>query len=197
MVNRKTDIDMLLGHARRRFCIYGYAGMSMADLAGDCGLLKGSLYHYFPSKLALALAVLDQDIELFRNKVFTLALESENDDASVPLDRFCSGLSTLLKAEEPGESNEQTLVRNGAVIAHFAWDSAAEAELRDRLDIFFNEWISVLAGILTPLMGAHRSVELAADALARLLGGLAAVRINQGAEAMLRRLVSELRSAVN
>jgi AcrR family transcriptional regulator len=48
--DRRADI---LARATEAFVNQGYAGTSMADLAGAIGIQKASLYHHFPSKEAL------------------------------------------------------------------------------------------------------------------------------------------------
>jgi TetR/AcrR family transcriptional repressor of nem operon len=42
----------------------------MADIAQSCGILKGSLYHYFSSKEALMSAVIEYAHAYFKEKVF-------------------------------------------------------------------------------------------------------------------------------
>lgn len=46
-------------NAVQAFARLGYAGASMSDLAGACGLSKATLYHYFDSKEALLFECLD------------------------------------------------------------------------------------------------------------------------------------------
>ena len=57
---QKIDEEGLVREALALFRRQGYHKTTMADVAGACGLLKGSLYHYFPSKEALALAVMQR-----------------------------------------------------------------------------------------------------------------------------------------
>src|SRR3954453_18370721 len=48
----------LLRTAARLFAERGYTGTALSDLIAASGLTKGAFYFYFPSKVALALAVL-------------------------------------------------------------------------------------------------------------------------------------------
>ncbi|MBF0093092.1 MAG: TetR/AcrR family transcriptional regulator, partial [Alphaproteobacteria bacterium] len=51
----------------------GFHSASMSDVGAACGLLKGSLYHHFESKEALALAVIDNLHGQFRREVFSIS----------------------------------------------------------------------------------------------------------------------------
>ncbi len=55
----------------------GYGATAMADIASACGVLKGSLYHHFPSKDDLMREVLLYLKEYFIEKVFVIAYNEE------------------------------------------------------------------------------------------------------------------------
>jgi AcrR family transcriptional regulator len=56
--------QLILGAARRLFCERPYSEVSMADLAGEAGVARGLLHHYFGSKRDLYLEVTRQLIRL-------------------------------------------------------------------------------------------------------------------------------------
>jgi TetR/AcrR family transcriptional repressor of nem operon len=56
----------ILKEARRLIQTRSYLGFSFQDLADVIGIRKPSLYHHFPSKEALVVAVLKQNVEMFR-----------------------------------------------------------------------------------------------------------------------------------
>lgn len=56
MTSRRNQIKRV---AARLFVERGVAGTSVRDIADGVGLLSGSLYHHFPSKDAIAFAILD------------------------------------------------------------------------------------------------------------------------------------------
>ncbi|MFX5956923.1 helix-turn-helix domain-containing protein, partial [Acinetobacter baumannii] len=49
--------QVLIGEAARLFAGKGYETTSMRDIAAAVGILPGSLYHHFPSKEELFVAV--------------------------------------------------------------------------------------------------------------------------------------------
>lgn len=50
--------DLLLEQGRRLFTTHAYDELSMATIAGEAGISKALLYHYFPSKQAYFVATL-------------------------------------------------------------------------------------------------------------------------------------------
>lgn len=59
----------ILDAAERVFTRRDYHEVLMDDVARDCGVAKGTLYRYFPSKRALCLAVMFDGIERLRDTV--------------------------------------------------------------------------------------------------------------------------------
>lgn len=55
--------ERILDVAARQFRAHGYAGVGMRAIAQAAGLRAASLYHHFPAKNELVLAVLDTGIE--------------------------------------------------------------------------------------------------------------------------------------
>jgi AcrR family transcriptional regulator len=61
--------DALLDAAAKRFAGHGYEGASMRDIAGDVGMLAGSMYYHFPSKEELLFAVHKAGVSRFEAAV--------------------------------------------------------------------------------------------------------------------------------
>ncbi len=68
MTNVPTTRERIRREAAALFREKGFNGTSMAELAGEVGITKSSLYHHFPSKQAL----LSEIIELTVNRVTPL-----------------------------------------------------------------------------------------------------------------------------
>jgi len=61
---RKSTKSLLLATAKKLFGNHGYANTSLEDIANDCELTVGPIYHYFDNKLGLFTAVTEQIEEL-------------------------------------------------------------------------------------------------------------------------------------
>ncbi|HML24098.1 MAG TPA: TetR/AcrR family transcriptional regulator [Aggregatilinea sp.] len=67
--DQTVHVDEILYAAAIIFHRKGYQGATMADIAAEVNLTAGSLYHYFPSKEDLLMAVLDAGLSLITGKV--------------------------------------------------------------------------------------------------------------------------------
>ena len=61
--------DAILAAGERVFGRRDYSQVQMDDVAAACGVGKGTLYRYFPSKQALYLAVTFDGIEKLRDEL--------------------------------------------------------------------------------------------------------------------------------
>jgi TetR/AcrR family transcriptional repressor of nem operon len=79
-----TTRHRLIAAASRQFSHRPYSMVSLDDILAEAGLTKGAMYFHFPSKQALALAIIDELNEMSRAAVTEL------------LARKMSGLETLI-----------------------------------------------------------------------------------------------------
>jgi AcrR family transcriptional regulator len=75
--------ERILDVAARQFRAHGYAGVGMRTIAQAAGLRAASLYHHFPAKNDLVLAVLDAGIEAVHAAV-EAALARMSEQAAAP-----------------------------------------------------------------------------------------------------------------
>lgn len=59
---RNSRLDQLLDAAASHFAAKGYRETTIREIAGDVGMLPGSVYYHFPSKHELLLAVYEQGV---------------------------------------------------------------------------------------------------------------------------------------
>lgn len=54
-VHERETRDRILTAARRLFHVNGYTAVGVADICREASVVKGSFYHFFPSKVCLNL----------------------------------------------------------------------------------------------------------------------------------------------
>ncbi len=59
-MSKSTSRDKLLDVTFREVYIYGYAGASIANILKTAGVPKGSMYHHFPSKKEMVIAMIKE-----------------------------------------------------------------------------------------------------------------------------------------
>ena len=69
--------DEILDGARRAFARFGYEGATVARLESEIGLSRGAIFHYFPSKLDLFVALAIEE----NHRYISLIIERGIDDA--------------------------------------------------------------------------------------------------------------------
>lgn len=126
----------LLQAAHDLFTLRGYAAVGVQDLCDRAGVRKGSFYHFFESKDALAGAVIDTWGAQFRDVLDTLTEEP------IPL---AAKLSILVELTARGASlDEDGPVLAGPIGTLAAEVSATHPDLRRRIDAAWASWQAVL-----------------------------------------------------
>src|SRR5580704_13150602 len=95
---RASRREEILEAAVKLFAKHGYADADTQLLADELGVGKGTLYRYFPSKMALFLAAADRVMRQLRAQI-----DSRIKDVADPLDRIAVAIRTFLAffAENP------------------------------------------------------------------------------------------------
>ena len=165
MPQRKTDREALLAEAETLFRQKGYRNTTMADIAKATGLLKGSLYYYFPSKEDLALAILARVGEELRSSVVDRAYDHQK---PAP-ERWRAIL---------GATREYFLETRGCLMGNMGLELAEAAlPFAERIQAFFAEWTSALAHVLENSYPKGEAQRLAEDSVARIEGAVLWLRI--------------------
>jgi TetR/AcrR family transcriptional repressor of nem operon len=134
MASQKTDRELIIKKAYQVFREKGYHSTSMADIGKSCGLLKGSIYYYFPSKEELMKQVLICDHEAMKSIVCTLAYEEQ-----LP---FRDRLRRILQALENCYFDEP----GGCLMANIGLESAqVKPEFIQIIKQFFEDWIATFS----------------------------------------------------
>lgn len=117
----------------------GFQAASISQILADTGLTKGALYHHFPDKKALGLAVVEEVIRpSMAAMMFTPLLETE---------RPLAALQALLQSK--AAINEPTMVMLGCPLNNLMQEmSPVDETFRVRLNALFQDWVDVVAAAL-------------------------------------------------
>jgi TetR/AcrR family transcriptional repressor of nem operon len=130
----KKDRELIIKKAYQVFREKGYHYTSMADIGKACGLLKGSIYYYFPSKEELMKQVLISDHEAMKSIVRSLA---HGEQLS-----FRDRLGRILEAFESCYFDEP----GGCLMANIGLESAqVKPEFIQIIRQFFEDWIAAFS----------------------------------------------------
>ncbi|MBV9882247.1 MAG: TetR/AcrR family transcriptional regulator [Sphingomonadaceae bacterium] len=131
-----TTREKLILTATRLFAERGYNATGMADILAEAGVHRGSLYHAFPAKQNLLLAVLERYRSGIEERLIAPAWEGVED----PIERVFAllGRYRLFLIETGG--------RFGCPIGSLALElHEADAEVRAMLQANFEAWLSHVA----------------------------------------------------
>ena len=111
----------LMRSARALFARRGYAGTSTAEIVRRAGVTRGALYHQFPAKEDLFLAVYEQvEQELTEGVVATL------EETAGPLEALRAGAAAFLRACMAPEVQQIVLTDAPAVLGWERWREVAD-----------------------------------------------------------------------
>lgn len=167
----------ILRTARELIQTRSYLGLSFQELADRVGIRKASLYHHFPSKEALGIAVLDRSRQQFDDWVAELARQGHSPQSL--LSAYIGMFRNVLGAGK-------RVCPAGAMGP--GWDSIepglqqAVQRMRQRQI----DWLTMVIGQLKPKPGKAAAgatlspspAQLAAQVFAQCQGGLLSARIS-------------------
>ena len=123
----------------RLFYEQGYHATGIATILREADVNSGSLYHFFASKEALLVGVLERYVEMLRPAV----MDPAEAGASDPIERIFKLLANYRAGLEI------TRCRMGCPIGNLALELADDhPEIRKLIDLNFRNWIAVVHGWL-------------------------------------------------
>lgn len=161
MSESKSSKEAIIWKAYGLFRERGYHNTSMSDIGKACGLLKGSIYHYFESKQALMEGVLQAVHHLFRQDVFSFAFAIKG----TPKER----LQSMMSATEKAYLQE----KGGCIMANTGGQEASHTpSIMHIIRQFFNEWIEAFTHLFKDQYGEGKALELARQAVQEIEGAI-------------------------
>ena len=188
----KGTRERLLAAAGELVHAYSYRSVGVQAICEMAQVKKGSFYHFFASKQALMLAVLDENWEAFK----TLALDPIFRTETQPRDRI-SGLFEFAYTSHT-EIRRQTGHVRGCPFGSLAAEaSTLDDPLRARLLVVFEDWTAYLRDALADaqVSGELREgidVDATAWGLLSCLQGLLLVSKTANDTAIIPRVLEEI-----
>lgn len=124
----------IIDAARELFVKYGYEGLSIRDLAAQCGLAKATIYHHFHDKQDIFLSVVQLSVLAMHDRIVKAAAAEQE-----PLDRLRAVV----------EAYCDMLVERRSI---FFWSLRANAETEDQLRLFFSTHKDLFIGPLVRVL---------------------------------------------
>lgn len=154
----------LLGAAYRLMYERGYEAVGVAELCASAEVKKGSFYHFFDSKQALAVAMLDHAWAVTRDTLFAETLGNPAAGAVEAIDEFGNRLADNLHRRR---AEMGSVV--GCCFGNFASElSTRDDVVRSRLAGVFDEMTAICADCLDRAIGTGElSTQLDAHDAAR------------------------------
>jgi AcrR family transcriptional regulator len=161
---QKVSVDYILKQSLRLFRKKSYHNTSIADIAEACGLLKGSLYHYFPSKEALMSAVIEYAHNYFKKEVFSIAYDPTLDPQK--------------KMELMFKKSERALLSDGDIMGNIGVETARVIpEFSDHIRDFFSDWMKSVKTVFMEVANEKDAEKLAEQTVAEFEGAVMMARI--------------------
>lgn len=148
-IQKVTKEEILLKSADV-FRLKGYHNTSVQDLADACGLLKGSLYHYFPSKEKLMEELLLSIHNYLKTRVFPIASDT-NISPEERMETVLKKMGKLLLEKEGGCLIGNSILETVGVVKGF------QAVLQGIID----DWINALTIIFSHNKTPDQALRLA------------------------------------
>lgn len=166
MPKQKTDPQDIIKTALNIFLEQGYHKTSMADIANETGLLKGSLYHHFNSKQDLMKAIIKSVHDWYRREIFSIS-----DDQKLTTDEK---VKALIHASE-----EIFFTRRGG---NFMTNIALETlnvvpEFTTLIRSFFKDWVNCVENVFAEKMPRKTAVQLARQVISEIEGAVMMMEI--------------------
>ncbi len=166
MAIKKTSKEEIIKKALYLFRVHGYHNTSLQVIAQECGLLKGSIYHYFASKEELGVAAMNYILDEFRHLIFKIAYDKK--------------ISAPKKLDKYADTIEQYFTNRvgGCLMGNFALELVdVIPEFHDTIQQYFDEWILALETILVDKISKHEAHVMALELVARTQGCIMMYRI--------------------
>lgn len=140
MATEDVRRDKIIAAAGTMFRQRGYSGTTVRDLAKECGITSGSIFHHFGSKEELLLSVVERGLEQTTSR-----LDMTGRDVADPSGRIEAMIEAHLESLLDGSPETMS------VLFHEQWSLSPEAlsrmvEMRDAYELIWDRALADLGG---------------------------------------------------
>ncbi|NQY24256.1 MAG: TetR/AcrR family transcriptional regulator [Campylobacteraceae bacterium] len=175
MALKKTSKEEILKNSIKLFKIKGYHNTSMSNIADNCGLIKGSLYHHFKSKDDIGLEALRYIHQYFEKNIFSVAYNKKlNSKEKITL--------FIKKTDEYFLKS-----KGGCLLGNLALETSSSNKMfRDEILAYFNAWENALVAILEIEYDDETSLSFAQECVALTQGSIMMMNLTGKSENYLK-----------
>lgn len=166
MAKQKVDEQLIIKESLKLFRSKSYHTTSMSDIAKACGILKGSLYHYFSSKEELMMKVIEMVHNFFKVEVFSIAYNEEL-DVYERMEKMMARAERIFIDQETGNVDGNIGVETALVIPEF----------RPIIQAFFGDFIEAIKHLYLSEFDEGKANGLAIRAVSEIEGSLMLSRV--------------------
>ena len=175
MAIKKTSREEILKESAKLFKIKGYYNTTMLDIASACGLLKGSIYHYFKSKDDIGLETLKYTHSYFNDNIFKIAYSTD----MTPLEQ----IKLFVKKTDHYFSNSEGGCLLGNLALEVSWNNL---DFKNEIKEYFLNWEKSLTIIFENKYDKTRSKELSKEFVALIQGEIMMMNLYNDKERYLK-----------
>ena len=172
---KKTSKEDILKYSIKLFKTEGYYNTSMANIASEIGIIKGSIYHHFKSKEEIGIEALKYIHKYFNENIFNIAYDDS--------------LSVEEKANLFVKKTDEYFLdsKGGCLLGNLALEVSSENELfRNEIRDYFINWENALENIFKEKFSKKKAKELAKEYVALTQGEIMMMNLYESSENYLK-----------
>lgn len=174
MATRKTSREEILNKAICLFKTRGFNNTSMANIADECGLIKGSIYHHFKNKDEIGLEALRYIGEYFDKNIFSIKDEKSS---------YQEKLKKIVKKTD----NYFLKSDGGCLLGNLATEVANQNEkYKATIVRYFETWEKALVQILEEKHSRSEAKDLAYKYICALQGAIIMLNLTKNEKRFLK-----------
>lgn len=175
MAIKKTSKEEILQESIKLFKTKGYYNCSMANIADACGLIKGSIYHYFKSKDEIGIESLKYIHNYFVDNIFSIAYQTNLSDLEK--------MKLFVKKTDEYFLNS----KGGCLLGNLALEVSSEnLEFKEVIKEYFSAWEDALIKIFENKYGINEAKNIAIEYVSLTQGAIMMMNLYETPESYLK-----------